>query len=109
MFWDGKAQIICTAMLPIRNVKLLLKNYRLSDDIAFRFSDQGWSEWPLTVEKYTKWLKEIDKKQNVVNLFMDYETFGEHQWEDTGIFDFLKELPAKVLKETDFSFQNPKI
>lgn len=89
-------------------LKVLLKNFRLSDDIAFRFSDQGWSEWPLTADKYTKWLKEIDKKQSLVNLFMDYETFGEHQWEDTGIFDFMKALPAKVLSETDFVFSKPK-
>ena len=89
-------------------LKILLKNYLLSDDIAFRFSDQGWSEWPLTADKYTQWLNDIDKKQNVVNLFMDYETFGEHQWEDTGIFDFMAALPGKVLKETDFVFAKPK-
>ncbi|MCD4729604.1 MAG: polysaccharide deacetylase family protein [Bacteroidales bacterium] len=89
-------------------VKVLLKNYRLSDDIAFRFSDQSWSEWPLTADKYTQWLKDIDKKQNLVNLFMDYETFGEHQWKDTGIFDFIKALPGKILSETDFVFSKPK-
>ncbi|OQX77569.1 MAG: alpha-amylase [Bacteroidetes bacterium 4484_249] len=90
------------------DLKLLLKNYRLSDDIAFRFSDQGWGEWPLTADKYTSWLKDIDKDQQLVNLFMDYETFGEHQWAETGIFDFLKALPEKVLSETDFTFEKPK-
>ncbi len=91
----------------IRDMKLLLKNFRLSDDIAFRFSNQGWSEWPLTAEKYTNWLKEIPKKQQVVNLFMDYETFGEHQWKESGIFEFLKALPGNVLKNTDFIFLKP--
>ena len=91
----------------IRDMKLLLKNFRLSDDIAFRFSNQGWSEWPLTAEKYANWLKEIPKKQQVVNLFMDYETFGEHQWKESGIFEFLKALPGIVLKNTDFIFMKP--
>ena len=90
------------------NVKVLLKNYRLSDDIAFRFSDQGWNEWPLTADKFAQWLKKIDKKQPLVNLFMDYETFGEHQWKETGIFDFMKALPAKVFSKTDFVFSKPK-
>lgn len=91
----------------IRDMKLLLKNFRLSDDIAFRFSNQGWSEWPLTAEKYSNWLKEIPKKQQVVNLFMDYETFGEHQWKESGIFEFVKALPGIVLKNTDFIFLKP--
>ena len=90
------------------DVKLLLKNYQLSDDIAFRFSNQSWPEWPLTADKFAGWIKDVEKDQQVVNLFMDYETFGEHQWEDTGIFKFLKELPGKVLKETDFTFDKPK-
>lgn len=79
-----------------KNLKVLLKNYRLSDDIAFRFSDQSWAEYPLKAKRFTEW---INKHQNddVVNLFMDYETFGEHQWEDSGIFEFLKELPAELI------------
>jgi len=89
-------------------LKLLLKNYRLSDDIAFRFSDQGWAEYPVTAEKYAGWLKNVDPEQQVVNLFIDYETFGEHQWADTGIFEFIKALPGKVLSETDFKFRTPK-
>ena len=84
----------------------LLKNYRLSDDIAFRFSDRGWSQWPLTSEKYTDWVRQIDQENPVsarggtpfVGLFMDYETFGEHQWESTGIFDFMRALPGKLLQ-----------
>ena len=71
------------------NTKLLLKNYRLSDDIAFRFSNRGWKEWPLTVPKYLKWLKNDCLRGPLINLFMDFETFGEHQWKDTGIFEFM--------------------
>ena len=74
------------------NIKLLLKNYRLSDDIAFRFSNRNWSEWPLTVPKYQDWLNMECLRGNLINLFMDFETFGEHQWADTGIFDFMDEL-----------------
>ena len=78
-------------------IKLLMKNYRLSDDIAFRFGDQAWSEWPLTADKFTHWLNEAADAQ-VFNLFMDYETFGEHQWQHSGIFDFLEHLPAQWLR-----------
>jgi len=75
------------------NTKLLLKNYKLSDDIAFRFGNQSWEEWPLTIDKFTHWANENDDEE-IINLFMDYETFGEHQWAETGIFEFLSELPA---------------
>ncbi|NUQ53315.1 MAG: polysaccharide deacetylase family protein [Phycisphaerales bacterium] len=75
---------------------LLLKNYRLSDDVAFRFSNRGWAEWPLTAEKFAGWVNQINGDGYLCNLFMDYETFGEHQWADTGIFEFLKTLPEKV-------------
>ena len=78
-------------------LKLLLKNYRLSDDIAFRFSNRGWSEWPLTAEKFAKWVHQINGDGYVCNLFMDYETFGEHQWADTGIFSFLEALPGQIM------------
>jgi len=88
-------------------LKVLLKNFKLSDDIAFRFSNKGWSEFPLTADKYAGWLNNIDKKEEIVNIFMDYETFGEHQWMDTGIFDFLKALPGVLFKNTDFSFCTP--
>ena len=78
------------------HIKLLLKNYKLSDDIAFRFGDRAWSGWPLTAEKFTHWLNESGDATNF-NLFMDYETFGEHQWDVSGIFDFLEHLPAQWL------------
>ncbi|MCF8368708.1 MAG: polysaccharide deacetylase family protein [Bacteroidales bacterium] len=89
------------------NLKLLLKNYRLSDDIAFRFSDQSWDGWPLTADNFVKWLNNLDTKEEVINLFMDYETFGEHQWAETGIFKFMETLPGKVLKGTNFTFNKP--
>lgn len=88
-------------------LKLLLKNFQLSDDIAFRFSNRGWNGWPLTTEKYAGWLNALPSRDEVVNLFMDYETFGEHQWADTGIFDFLRALPRAVFSQTDFEFRTP--
>jgi len=90
-----------------KNIKLLLKNYKLSDDVAFRFSEKNWSEYPLTANKFASWILKINDKDSVVNLFMDYETFGEHQWADTGIFDFLKSLPEEILKEKDALFVTP--
>lgn len=86
------------------DIKLLLKNYRLSDDIAFRFSETARSDKPLTAATFAHWLSE-DKEAEVFNLFMDYETFGEHQWEDTGIFEFLRALPSEWLKNQGYSFQ----
>ncbi len=88
-------------------LKLLLRNFKLSDDIAFRFTNKGWSEWPLTADKFVKWLSEQDDNEDVVNLFMDYETFGEHQTEESGIFDFLKAFPETVLENTDIDFITP--
>ncbi len=88
-------------------IKLLLKNYRLSDDIAFRFSNHDWKEWPLTAEKFASWVSMVNGNGNCVNLFMDYETFGEHQWPSTGIFNFLKALPAEILKNPDNDFKTP--
>lgn len=86
------------------NIRLLMKNYRLSDDIAFRFGDRSWSGWPLTADKFSQWLSQTDNATNF-NLFMDYETFGEHQWSDSGIFDFLEHLPIEWLKEDGHSFK----
>jgi len=75
---------------------ILLKNYRLSDDIAFRFSNRGWAEWPLSAERFAEWVNKINGDGYICNLFMDYETFGEHQWADTGIFKFVDALPEKI-------------
>lgn len=81
------------------SMKLLLKNHRLSDDIAFRFSNHAWNEWPLTAEKFAGWIDQCNTSGSgqVCGLFMDMETFGEHQWAETGIFNFLAALPDKVL------------
>ena len=88
-------------------LKLLLRNFKLSDDIAFRFSNRSWSEWPLTSEAYSRWINSIDEKEEVVNLFMDYETFGEHQKTDTGIFDFLKAFPKVLIEDYGMTFYTP--
>ena len=85
-------------------IRLLMKNYRLSDDIAFRFGDRNWSGWPLTADKFSHWLNDTQDAQ-VFNLFMDYETFGEHQWHESGIFDFLEHLPNEWLKAAGNSFK----
>lgn len=84
-------------------IKLLMKNYKLSDDIAFRFGDSDWAEYPLTADKFSHWLSE-DKEATNFNLFMDYETFGEHQWDESGIFGFLEHLPKEWLKTEKHSF-----
>jgi alpha-amylase len=81
-------------------IKVLLKNYRLSDDIAFRFSNRAWEQWPLTAEKFARWINQINGNGFLCNLFLDYETFGEHQWADTGIFDFLRHLPGEVMRSS---------
>ncbi|MBI3671753.1 alpha-amylase [Candidatus Azambacteria bacterium] len=88
-------------------IKLLLKNYKLSDDIAFRFSSRDWAEWPLTADKFAHWISGHNGNGEVINLFMDYETFGEHQWESTGIFDFLRALPGEIFKNPDNGFKTP--
>ncbi len=90
-----------------KRLRLLLKNYALSDDIAFRFSNRGWKEYPLMADKFASWVDRVNGNGNVVNLFMDYETFGEHQWEDTGIFNFMAHLPAEILKHPDNNFKTP--
>jgi alpha-amylase len=82
------------------HIRLLMKNYRLSDDIAFRFGDREWASWPLTADKFARWLNDTHDAQ-VFNLFMDYETFGEHQWDESGIFSFLEHLPKEWLKGGD--------
>ena len=88
-------------------LKLLLKNSSLSDDIAFRFSDRGWQDWPLTGEKYLSWMKAAAQNEDIINLFMDYETFGEHQKASSGIFEFMRALPEVVLADGEFEFVTP--
>ena len=85
------------------NIGLLLKNYKLSDDLAFRFSNRSWEEWPLTTDKYLEWMGS-SYDQPLINLFMDYETFGEHQWADTGIFQFFEEFVERWLSDEHHTF-----
>ncbi len=103
--WRSPNFVYSNARHP--ELKLLLKNFRLSDDIAFRFSDQNWSAWPLTADKFTAWLNSIPKEDEIVNLFMDYETFGEHQWDGSGIFEFLRNLPENIFRQGGFEFATP--
>ncbi len=93
--------------VPGTETKLLLKNYRLSDDIAFRFSNRGWECFPLTADKFASWVHKISGSGETMNLFMDYETFGEHQWASTGIFEFLDYLPAAIFAHPDWGFKTP--
>ena len=103
--WKSPNLLYCSATNP--KLKLLMKNFQLSDDIAFRFSVQNWSEWPLTAEKFVGWLNALGPKAEVINLFLDYEVFGENQKADTGIFDFLKSFPQTVLDKSQFAFNTP--
>ncbi len=91
----------------VSRTALLLKNYRLSDDIAFRFGERAWGEYPLTASKFADWVEAHNGGGDLINLFMDYETFGEHQWEDTGIFAFLEHLPRELLRRRDTDFVTP--
>ncbi|MFH0971479.1 MAG: glycoside hydrolase family 57 protein [Candidatus Micrarchaeota archaeon] len=85
------------------NLKVLMRNYKLSDDIGYRFSAKWWTEWPLTADKYASWLSAVGGE--TINIFMDYETFGEHHWQDTGILEFLRHLPSEALKYDNLSFK----
>ncbi|MFI3292268.1 MAG: glycoside hydrolase family 57 protein [Rikenellaceae bacterium] len=103
MGWKSPNFVYANAMN--QKLRLLLRNYKFSDDIAFRFSNQGWDEYPLTTDKYVDWLINSEEASGeVINLFMDYETFGEHQKSDTGIFDFMKALPAKIIESGALKF-----
>ncbi len=88
-------------------LKLLLRNYPLTDDIAFRFSERSWSEYPIKAEKYAHWLHSLRQSADIINLFMDFETFGEHQWVDSGIFDFMEKLPEYIFLHPDYRFVTP--
>ncbi|MFO7869094.1 MAG: glycoside hydrolase family 57 protein [Bacteroidales bacterium] len=88
-------------------LKILLRNYKLSDDIALRFSEKSWDQWPLTAQKISQWINNFPKDEEIINLCMDYETFGVHQTKNSGIFDFMKSLPETILAQTDFTFSTP--
>jgi len=103
--WKSPNYVYCNAINP--RLKVLLRNFKLSDDISFRFSNKSWNEYPLTADKYVAWLNALDKKEQTVNIFMDYETFGEHQDQNTGIFEFLKALPRAVFSRSSYHFATP--
>lgn len=103
--WKSPNFVYTNAANP--RLRLLLKNFNLSDDIAFRFSDRGNPNWPITSEKYAVWLRESVKDSDIINLFMDYETFGEHQSQSSGILEFMRSLPNAVFKETSLVFRTP--
>lgn len=109
--WDGvllgRSPDALYTVSEAPRTKLLLKNYRLSDDIAFRFSEQSWEGWPLTAEKFASWIEAKNGSSELVNLFMDFETFGEHQWEETGIFDFLHHVVPELLRRSSTTFVTP--
>jgi len=103
--WKSPNYIYCNAINP--RLKVLLRNFKLSDDISFRFSNRHWSEYPLTSEKFAHWLSKIDKREENINIYFDYEAIGGRQNADSGIFGFIKHLPAAVFHYTDFTFNVP--
>jgi alpha-amylase len=105
MGWKSPNFLYCNSINP--RLKVLLRNFVLSDDIAFRFSNREWNEWPLTADKYASWVNKLAPASELLNIFLDYETFGEHNWKETGIFDFLQHMPAAILKKTPFKFMTP--
>ena len=103
--WKSPNYLYCNALNPRQ--KVLMRNYRLSDDLSFRFSNPSWSEYPLTAAKMTRWILDLPKQEEIVNIFLNYETFGEIQKKNTGIFDFLESLPEMILKTKELTFSTP--
>ena len=103
--WKSPNFLYYSAVNP--KLKLLLRNFRLSDDIVFRFSNREWSEWPVTTEKFVGWMNTVPKNEEVINLFLNYETIGEQQGKETGIFDFFYNLPKTVLSNSNYQFSTP--
>ncbi|PXV64710.1 alpha-amylase [Dysgonomonas alginatilytica] len=103
--WKSPNYVYSNVNNPDLNV--LLRNFHLSDDIAYRFSDRSWSEWPVTSEKFANWLDEVNETDEVVNLFMDYITFGNRHPRATGIFEFMRYLPKEVFSHDKFEFLTP--
>lgn len=103
--WKSPDFLYCNALKPKQ--KILLRNYELSDDIAFRFTNQLWAEYPLNAEKYVSWIDNAMQEGETINLFMDYETFGEHQSKESGIFEFLEDFPKEIFEKTNYKFSFP--
>jgi len=100
--WKSPNYLYCNALNP--RLKVLMRNFRFSDDLSFRFSNKTWSEFPLTAEKYAGWMNSLPKEEEVITIFINYETFGQLQPKSSGIFDFLKKLPEAILKSGKLSF-----
>jgi len=103
--WKSPNYLYCNALNP--RLKVLMRNFRFSDDLSFRFSNKAWNEFPLTAEKYAGWMSSLPKEEEVITIFINYETFGKLQPKSSGIFDFLKHLPNAILKTGDLSFSTP--
>ncbi|MCQ2959417.1 MAG: glycoside hydrolase family 57 protein [Bacteroidales bacterium] len=103
--WKSPNYVYCCDRNP--RLKVLLRNYKLSDDISLRFSNQGWSEWPLTSDKFANWVTASLEKEDVVNLFVNYKTFGEYNRAESGIFDFFSAFVALIVSNKNVSFATP--
>ncbi|MEI6680559.1 MAG: glycoside hydrolase family 57 protein [Mariniphaga sp.] len=103
--WKSPNFLYCNALNA--RLKVLMRNFRFSDDLSFKFSNKGWNEYPLTAEKYAGWMASLPKAEEVVTIFINYETFGQLQPKSSGIFDFLKSLPNAVLKTGELQFATP--
>ena len=102
--WKSPNFLYVNAINP--RLKVLMRNFKLSDDLGFRFSNKGWNEYPLTAEKYVGWIKSLEKDE-ICNIFLDYEAFGEHQRASTGIFSFMEHLPQAVFNHSKMNFATP--
>lgn len=102
--WKSPNYVYASCMNP--NLKVLLRNYNMSDDFSFRFSNTQWSEYPLTADKFINWINSTPEAEQVVNLFMNYETFGELQPRESGIFEFLKAIP-RFAEDNKIGFSTP--
>jgi alpha-amylase len=103
--WKSPNYLYCNALNP--RLKVLMRNFRFSDDISFRFSNKGWNEFPLTADKYAGWMKSLPKAEEIINIFINYETIGQLQPKSSGIFDFMNHLPGIVLKTRELEFETP--
>ncbi len=103
--WKSPNYLYCNQQNP--RLKVLMRNFRFSDDLSFKFSNKGWNEYPLTAEKYAGWMTNLPKQEEVITIFINYETFGQLQKKSSGIFDFLKSLPDAILKTGELQFSTP--
>lgn len=102
--WKSPNYLYNSTVVP--KLKLLLKNSKVSDDITFRFSNYDWSEYPLTADKFMRWIHDTPEEEQIINLFMNYETLGELQPRESGIFEFMRALP-RFAEEMGITFSTP--